>query len=73
MKDDYTSFSDMKAERNEIWTSVYPAVRSHCLDHELDFSFVDMRSGRNVAVSIQFIQKIPKLDIFITMVFSAMK
>lgn len=34
---------DMKAERNEIWTTVYPALRAHCLSHGLDFSFVDMR------------------------------
>ena len=54
----------MKAERNEIWTSVYPAVRSHCLDHELDFSFVDMRLVMNVAMSVQFMYRIPNLDLF---------
>ncbi|XP_067945451.1 uncharacterized protein [Watersipora subatra] len=40
-----STFSDMKAERNEIWTTVYPALRKHCLAHGLDFSFVDMRWG----------------------------
>ncbi|XP_076445390.1 NACHT domain- and WD repeat-containing protein 1-like [Babylonia areolata] len=40
-----STFSDMRAERNMLARQVYPQLRQHCAQFDLDFQVVDLRWG----------------------------